>query len=44
MDKTLSKTVDTIKMALKLGLEVVYWFQLAPWWAAVPSVVQLRFE
>ena len=48
MDKTLSKTADTIKMDLKLGLEGVYWFHIAedkfPWRAAVPSVVKLRFE
>jgi len=38
------RTVDTIKMDLKLGLEGVYWFQFAPWRADVPSVVKLRFE
>jgi len=40
MDKALSKTVDSIKMNLKLGLEGVYWFRFAdgkfPWRAAVP--------
>lgn len=44
LDKTVSNTVDTIKMDLKLGLEVVYWRQFAAWRAAVPSMVKLRFE